>query len=141
MRPLTFVNGVIFGSTAALGAVLGIVLFFRWVMRLDPSLDQTVVQSDLPLSGLVEDMAIFCALAGIAGLGFWGELLAKPWRGVADGALTLGLAAAAIFFFADPEARLVAYARLAFTALAFGLLITFLRRVGLMRQLRRWLGE
>ena len=141
MRPQTFVNGVIFGSAAALGAVLGVVLLFRWFMRIDPSLDQTVVQSDLPLTSLVVDMALFCALAAVAGLAFWGELAAKPWRLAMDGLLGFCLVAAAIFFFADPDARLAAYAQLAFAALVFGLLFAVLRRFGLMRHLTRWLGE
>lgn len=141
MRPLTFVNGVIFGSAGALGAVLGIVLFFRWVMRIDPSLDQTVVQSDLPLGSLVEDMLIFCALASLAGLGFWGELLRKPWRAAVDILLGLGIAATAVFFFADPDVRATAYARLGVAALALALGFVVLRRFGLLQYLRRWLGE
>ncbi|HSC47710.1 MAG TPA: hypothetical protein VLG68_06470 [Gammaproteobacteria bacterium] len=141
MRPLTFVNGVLFGSTASLGAVLGVVLLFRWVMRLDTSLDQTVVQSNLPLGSLVEYMAVFSALAAVAGLGFWGELTAKPWRGLVDGLLGFCLTAAAIFFFADPDARLAAFAQLACVALVVGLLYTALRRFGLGQYLTRWLGD
>jgi len=141
MRPQTFVNGVIFGSAAALGVVLGVVLLFRGFMRIDPSLDQTVVQSELPLASLVVDMALLCALTAVAGLAFWGELAAKPWRSAMDGFLGFCLAAAAIFFFADPDARLAAYARLALITLVLGLLFVVLRRSGLMRYLTRWLGE
>ena len=141
MRPLTFVNGVIFGSAASLGAVLGVVLFFRWVMRIDPTLDQTVVQSDLPLGDLVEDMLIFSALAAVAGLGFWGELRARSWRGAVDGLLAVGLAAAMIHFFADPAVRLVDYAWLALTALVVGSILIVLRRLGATRYLSRRLGE
>lgn len=141
MRPMTFINGVILGSTAALGVVLGIIIFFRWVLTLDATLDQSVVLSDLPLDQLLRDMAIFLALTALASAGFLGELFQKPWRGVADYLLAVAVVGVVIFFFASPAALLRELVLLALLAAMGAVLLTFLARMGFLKQVSAWLGD
>lgn len=105
MRPIAFINGVIFASAAALGGVLGVILCIRYVMTLDSSLDQTVVQSDLPLEELIRDMLIFAALAVLAGLTFWGQLTNRRWRWTAEYLLAVTIVAVLIIFLAAADQR------------------------------------
>ena len=139
MRPMTFINGVILGSSGALGCVLGLIIFFRWVLTQDHSLDQTVVLSSLPLAQLVEYMLIFLALAGLAGAGFAGELLQKPWRGVADYLLIIAVVGVILFFFADNAARARDLVFLACVALAGAAVLAALSRMGLLQRISTWL--
>ena len=141
MRPLTFITGVIFGSAAALGSVLGLVLFFRWDMTLDASLDQTVVQTDLPLAALVLDMLIFLGLAALAGLALWGDLRRKAWRGRAAYLMGVALTGVCIFFLADAALRLRELAYLALLAVWLALSYTLARRLGLVRIMQGWLDN
>lgn len=141
MRPMTFISGVIFGSTAALAVVLVIIIFFRWVLTLDTTLDQTVVLSDLPLGELLRDMVIFLALTALAGAGFLGELFQKPWRGAADYLLAVAVIAVIVFFFADPAARLRELVLLVLVAAAGAVLLTLLGRMGFLKRVSAWLGE
>jgi hypothetical protein len=141
MRPMTFINGVIFGSSAALGVVLVIIIFFRWVLTQDATLDQNVVLSSLPLADLLRYMLIFLALAGLAGVAFFGELLRKPWRGTLDYLLTAAVVGVVIFFFAEPATRLADLARLAALTLVGAALLAALGRMGLLKRISDWLGE
>jgi ABC-type transport system involved in cytochrome c biogenesis permease subunit len=141
VRPLTFINGVILGSAGALGSVLGLIVFFRWVMTRDPSLDQTVVQGSLPIGELLRDMLIFLGLALLALAAFWGELRHKPWRGAADFVLCVTLLWVLIFFFADPARYLRDVALLGTGAAAGAVLLTVAGRLGLFARLERWLGD
>lgn len=141
MRPMTFINGVIFGSAAALGVVLLIIIFFRWVLTQDASLDQSVVLSSLPLGELLRDALLFLALGALAGAGFCGELLRKPWRGAVDYLLAVAVTGVIIFFFAEPETRLRDLAGLAALALVGAALLTALGRLGVLRRVADWLGE
>lgn len=141
MRPMTFVNGVILGSAGALASVLGVILLFRWTMVTDASLDQTVVQSDLPLGQLVRFMCIFTVLALFALLAFWGELRERRWRLAADWALLLALAAVLLWFFAAPGLRLRDFAVLAFCGVAGVLIYGISSRLGWSARLARWLGD
>lgn len=106
MRPLSFVNGVIFGSATALGGVSGVILFFRYVLTFDSSLDQTVVRSALPLSELWRYTLIFSVLAVLAGLAFWGQVVGRRWRWWAEFLLAVALAAVAIWFLTAPVDRI-----------------------------------
>ena len=101
MRPLAFINGVILGSAASLGGAIAVILFFRWVMTLDATLDQTVVQGHLPLGALAADMFLFLALTAVAALAFLGELRERRWRAAADLGLAAALTAVFIWFFAE----------------------------------------
>lgn len=141
MRPMTFINGVILGSSGALGVVLAILIFFRWVLTLDHTLDQTVVLSSLPLDQLARDMLLFLALTALAGAAFVGELLQKPWRGAADYLLAVAVTGIVIFFFAAPELRARELVLLAMLALAGAALLTALARMGLLKRLSTWLGD
>jgi hypothetical protein len=141
MRPMTFINGVIFGSSAALGVVLVIIIFFRWVLTQDATLDQNVVLSSLPLADLLRYMLIFLALAGLAGVAFFGELLRKPWRGTLDYLLTAAVVGVVIFFFAEPATRLADLACLAALTLVGAALLAALGRMGLLKRISDWLGE
>ena len=123
MRPLSFVNGVIFGSTAALGGVSGVILFFRYVLISDSSLDQIAVRSALPLGELERYTLIFSVLAVLAGLAFWGQVVGRRWRWLAEFVLGLALIAAGIWFLAAPANRehdLVVLALCVLTVLAIG---------------------
>lgn len=141
MRPMTFINGVLLGSSAALAGVLGVILFFRWVMVGDPTLDQTVVQSDLPLGELARDMAIFGALTLLALAAFLGELRARRWRLLADWLMSLGLVAVVIFFLGDPALHMRDFMLLAAAGIAGVLLFVVARRLGFLARMSRWLGE
>lgn len=141
MRPMTFINGVIFGSSAALGVVLVIIIFFRWILTQDASLDQSVVLSSLPLGELLRDALLFLALGALAGAGFLGELLRKPWRGAVDYLLAVAVTGVIIFFFAVAETRLRDLACLAALALVGAALLTALARLGVLKRVTDWLGE
>ena len=141
MRPMTFINGVLLGSAGALGVVLGVILFFRWTMVGDPSLDQTVVQSQLPLGELLRDMCIFMALALLALIAFWGELRTKPWRLVADWLMTLALVGVVLFFFAEPASQLRDFTLLALAGLLGAMIYGIFSRLGWTARLAHWLGD
>ena len=138
---MTFVNGVLLGSAGALAVVLGFILFFRWTMVSDPSLDQTVVQSDLPLGELLRDMCIFSVLALLALAAFWGELRALRWRLAANWLMTLALVAVILFFFAQPATRLRDLALLGACGVAGALLFGAARRLGWVTRISAWLGD
>jgi len=141
MRPMTFINGVLLGSAGALAVVLGVILFFRWTMVGDPSLDQTVVQSDLPLGELTRDMCIFAALALLALAAFWGEIRVRRWRLAADWLMTLALVAVVLFFFAEPAARLRDFALLGLAGALGAVIYGIFSRLGWTARLLRWLED
>ena len=141
MRPMTFINGVIFGSSAALGVVLVIIIFFRWVLTQDATLDQSVVLGSLPLGELLRDTLLFLGLGALAGMAFLGELLRKPWRGTLDYLLTVAVVGVVIFFFAEPATRLPDLACLAALSLAGAALLTALGRMGYLKRVSDWLDE
>ena len=141
MRPMTFINGVILGSSGALGCVLGLIILFRWVLTQDATLDQTVVLSSLPLDQLVEYMLLFLGLTGLALIGFLGELFQKPWRGVADYLLMTAVVGVILFFFADTAARARDLVFLACVALAGAAVLTALSRMGLLKRISTWLED
>lgn len=105
MRPVAFINGVIFGSAVAISGVLGVLLFFRFVLNLDGSLDQSVVRSGLPVAELLHYILIFSVLSVLAGTAFWGQLAQRSWRWVAEYILLVALAAVALNFLATTENR------------------------------------
>jgi hypothetical protein len=141
MRPLTFINGVLLGSAGALASVLGIILFFRWVLAGDPSLDQTVVQSQLPLSALLLDMSIFSGLALLALAAFLGELRLRRWRVLADYLLAVGLVGVVIFFLAEPVTRLRDLIVLGVLTLAGAVFFGLARSLGIVTRVSHWLGD
>ncbi|MGH8321619.1 MAG: hypothetical protein ACRESI_06665, partial [Gammaproteobacteria bacterium] len=105
MRPMSFINGVIFGSAVALGGVLGVILFFRYVLSLDDTLDQTVIRSNLPLGELLRDMLAFSVFAVLAGFAFWGQLTNRRWRWVVEYVLVLAIVVLLIVFLAPADSR------------------------------------
>jgi len=137
---LTFINGVILGSAGALGCVLGVIVFFRWVLTLDSTLDQTVVQGSLPLGELLRDMLIFLGVTLLSLVGFWGELKRRPWRGAADFVLSVTVLWVLIFFFADPARYLRDLALLGVGTAAAAVALVLAGRLGLIARLSRWLG-
>ena len=139
MRPLTFINGVIFGSAAALGAVLSLVIFFRWAMTQDPSLDQTVVSSDLPLDQLLLYVGVFLGFAALAGVSFWTGLKRRPTRWFWQFLSALMLVAIVVFFLADRENRARELVWVALFGLLAALLLLAAGYTGLLRQIERWL--
>lgn len=141
MRPLTFINGVILGSSGALGCVLVLLIFFRWVLTLDSTLDQTVVLSSLPLGELLRDMALFLGLAALSCAGFLGELYQKPWRGAVDYLLAVAVTGVVIFFFAAAETRFRDFFVLAAVAAAGAVALTVLARLGLLARAGAWFGD
>lgn len=123
MRPLSFVNGVVFGSTDALAGVCGVILFLRYVLTLDASLDQSVVRSALPLAELAGCELIFSLLAVLAGWAFWGQVTGRRWRWLAEVALASALVAALMWFLSagsDRARGLVLLVLCAVTILAVG---------------------
>jgi hypothetical protein len=138
---MTFINGVLLGSSGALAVVLGVIVFFRWTMLGDPTLDQTVVQSDLPLGELLRDMAIFGALALLALAAFLGELRARRWRLLADWLMSVALVAVVIFFLGNPAARLGDFTVLAAVAVLGAIIYGIFSRTSWAARLASWLGD
>lgn len=137
MRPLTFINGVLLGSAAALATVLTLVIFFRWVMTLDHSLDQTVVASDLPLDQLLLYVAVFAGFAALAGVTFWSELRLRPARWVWQYLSAVALVAVVVFFLAEPENRARLLAWVALFALSAAVTFVVAWYAGLLRWMQR----
>jgi Na+-transporting NADH:ubiquinone oxidoreductase subunit NqrB len=141
MRPMTFINGVLLGSTGALAGVLGVILFFRWVMVGDPTLDQTVVRSDLPLGDILRYMAAFGALAVLALTAFFAELRQKRWRLLADWLMSVALVGVIILFLGDPALHMRDFMLLAAAGIAGVLLFVVARRLGFLARMSHWLGD
>ena len=135
---MTFITGVILGSSGALACVLALLIFFRWVLTQDSTLDQTVVLSDLPLDELLRDMCLFLGLTALACAGFLGELFRKPWRGWVDYLLAVAVTGVVIFFFAAAETRLRDLFVLAAAACVAGFVVTVLARLGLFARVAGW---
>ncbi|MDE2091938.1 MAG: hypothetical protein KGJ08_08575 [Gammaproteobacteria bacterium] len=141
MRPMTFITGVIFASAAALAGVLGIILFLRFVMTMDSSLDQTVIRSDLPLRELVHDMGVFAGLALVGGMAFWGQLARRRWRWPAQYLLAVVLGSVLIFFLARQDERASDLALFALMALLAAIIGVMTGYTGWLRRLWAWFDE
>ena len=141
MRPLTFIIGVLLGSSGALACVLGVILFFRWVLLSDPTLNHVVVTSDLPRGEILRDMAIFTALGLVALAAFVGELRTRRWRMAADYLLAVALTGVLIFFFASSTTRARDLVILAAAALAGLLAYGTVLRLGWLARLSAWLED
>jgi hypothetical protein len=138
---MTFINGVIFGSAAALGGVLGVILFLRYVLTRDSSLDQTVIRSALPFGELLRDMLAFSALALLAGIAFWGQIARRRWRWAAEYVLAVAIATAIIMFLApigDRNRDLLVLAGAALLGIILWLAGWY---SGLLQRVRAWLEE
>jgi hypothetical protein len=138
---MTFINGVLLGSSGALALVLSLILFFRWLMIGDPTLDHTVVQSDLPLGEILRDIVIFGGFALLALAAFIGELRGKRWRLLADWIMSLALVGVIIFFLGDPALRGRDLAVLLAVGIAGAVIFGLARRLGVLAVLSRWLGD
>lgn len=141
MRPLTFLNGVIFGSATALGGGSAVILLLRFVLGRDASLNQTVVQSALPIGELGRDAALFSAVAVLAGLAFWGQVATRRWRWMAELVLAVALSAAAVWFLAVPGDRARDLITLALAAIAVFTLGVAGWRTGFFRRIFAWLEK
>ena len=141
MRPMTFINGVMLGSSGALATVLGLILFFRWLMVGDPTLNQSVVQGDLPLGEILRDIAIFGGVALLSLAAFLGELRLKRWRLIADWLMAVAVVGVIIFFLGDPALRSRDLTLVILAGFAGAILFAAARRLGLLAPLSRWLGD
>jgi uncharacterized membrane protein AbrB (regulator of aidB expression) len=121
--------------------VLGLILFFRWTMVGDPTLDQTVVQSDLPLGEILRDMLIFGGLALLALAAFIGELRLKRWRLLADWLMGVALVGVVIFFLGEPAARLRDFMVLTAAAILGAIIYGIFSRTSWASRLSSWLGD
>jgi hypothetical protein len=99
---MTFINGVIFACSTALAGGLLVIMLFRWTMRMDPSLDQSLVQGSLPLGELLRNLALFAVLAIVAGLTLRAEIKRRSWLWAAEAVLAFTIAAVMVFMLADP---------------------------------------
>jgi hypothetical protein len=138
---MTFINGVLLGSSGALSSVLGLIVFFRWLLVSDPTLDHGVVRSELPLDQLLRDMLIFGVLASLSLAAFIGELRGKRWRLLADWLMSMALVGVVIFFFAAPELLSRDFAVLLVVGIAAAVIFGLARRLGLLEPVSRWLGD
>jgi hypothetical protein len=138
---MTFINGVLLGSSTALTVALGFILLFRWTMVGDPTLDQTVVQSDLPLGEILRDMFIFGVLASFALAAFVGELRVKRWRLLADWLMSVTLVGVIIFFLGAPAARTRDLTVLAVVAILSAIVYGIFSRTSWATRLASWLGD
>lgn len=106
MRPMTFINGVIFACSTALAGGLVIIMLFRWTMRMDPSLDQALVQGSLPLRELFRNLVLFIVLAIIAGIALRAEIKRRNWLWGAEAVLALAIAAVIVFMLVNPAQQM-----------------------------------
>jgi hypothetical protein len=92
MRPSVALLGFVLGSAAAISfALFGVAVVFV-VLRSDyPRLD-----AELP--ALLASLALFGVLTAVSGAAFYAQLKSAAWRWFAHGALVLGLAFAAWFY-------------------------------------------
>jgi hypothetical protein len=83
MRPLTVLNGIIFGSCLSIFIGLAVtLLLFSLLAPENPSLDQELG----PLSVYT---SLFFGMALVSGFAFTGQMLRSNWRWWAEGALVL----------------------------------------------------
>ena len=92
VRPLTVLTGIVLGSSAATAFALAATLVVFALLR-----DQhPQFRSELPL--LAVYLTVFLGLTALAGLGFVGLAKQRPWRGWAQTALWVALAALAALY-------------------------------------------
>ncbi len=92
VRPLTVLTGIVLGSAAATTFGLGATLVVFAVL----ADEHPQFRAELPqLAGY---LAVFIGLTALAGLGFVGLAKQRPWRGWAQTALWVALAALAALY-------------------------------------------
>ena len=87
MQPFTVILGVVFGSLFSIAFSLTVVLLVFFILRSDHP------RFDAELPALFRATLIFCGLAVVAGLGFWGTLKHLSWRYACLAVLWAGLLA------------------------------------------------
>ncbi|MDX1443309.1 MAG: hypothetical protein R3270_05965 [Gammaproteobacteria bacterium] len=91
MRPLTALNGIIFGSCLSIFIGLAVtLLLFSLLAPENPSL-----QVELGPLGIYT--LVFLGMASISGVAFLGQLKRSTWRWWAEGALALAGAGTVLF--------------------------------------------
>jgi len=92
MRPLTFLIGIVMGSTGSLAFVLLLV----WVVFL--LLPANVQRFETEQSYLLQAIAVFTAFCAASSVSFYGDLRNRSWRYLAHAA-TLGMLAVAVWLY------------------------------------------
>ena len=94
MRPLTVLTGIVLGSAAAttFGLVATLVVFLVLAG------EQPRFRAELPT--LAAYALLFAGLTALAAISFIGQARERPWRGRAQLALWLSLAALALLYWA-----------------------------------------
>lgn len=92
MRPLTVITGILLGSCTAITVSLGAVLVIFLVL----GDEHPRLRAEFP--GLIDSLLIFSAMTFISALSFYSLLIRHAWRGLAQAAMWLGLAATGFYY-------------------------------------------
>lgn len=92
MRPLTVITGILLGSSTAITVSLAAVLIIFLVL----GDEHPRLQAEFP--ALVGSLLIFTAMTAVCALSFYSLLIRHAWRGLAQAAMWLGLAAVGFYY-------------------------------------------
>lgn len=100
-----------------------------------------MVRSGLPLWELLCYALSFSAVAMLAGVAFWAQVVAKPWRWFAEYALLVTISAVIISLFSEIGRRSHELVFLGIAALGVLVLWLVAANSGLFRRVGRWLSR
>ena len=93
MTPLTFITGVLLGTSASIAFGLIVVMFLFMVM----GTDEPRIAAEW--TNLGRSLVIFVIMTAICAVSFIGLLRARRWRWAAQGAMWAGVALTLVWFF------------------------------------------
>lgn len=105
MRPITFVNGIIFACSTVMTLVLGGMLLMRMALLSDQSVNPAELAGQLPAAELVRYALTVAVVAFCAAWALAGQLFLKPWRWRAQAAQLAAIVGAMGYLLASPGQR------------------------------------
>ncbi len=131
MRPITFLNGIIFACSSAITLAMGVMLLMRLVLLSDQSVNAQEVMGQLPAADLLRYAATLFVVAVCAGWAFFGQLFLRPWRWRAQAVQVAAVLAALAYLFtpADGRVQVLEGVALITGVIALGQFSGLLRRV------------
>lgn len=95
MQPITFITGILLGTSGAIFFGLSVVLLLFWLL----GTDEPRVAAEL--DGLVASTGIFLVMTAISAASFVGLVRRAPWRWPAQAAMWLGVGLVIWYFVGD----------------------------------------